>query len=241
VSRTLFISDLHLCAQRPLVTRGLLRRLDQWADDVAALYILGDLFEHWVGDDVCREPGTQEIVAALHTFSQQTPLFVMHGNRDFLLGAEFANASGGQLIPEGTVIHLGGEPVLLLHGDDLCSDDTDHQHWRTQVRSADWQHAFLSKSLPERLAIAGELRRRSEAGKKTKSAQIMDVNPDAVRAAMRGAGVRTLIHGHTHRPARHALELDGRSAERIVLGDWDAQGWVLEWRDGEFDLRACEI
>ncbi len=223
------------------MTRGFLDCLTDWAGSTDALYILGDLFEHWVGDDVRDAPDIAPIVSALAAFASRSPLYFMHGNRDFLLGEDFAAAAGGQIIAEGTVIEPGGEPVLLLHGDSLCTDDIEHQRWRRQVRAAAWQREFLAKPLGERLAIAEELRRRSEAGKKTKSAQIMDVNPDAVVTAMHTAGTRTLVHGHTHRPARHAIELDGAGGERIVLGDWGEAGWVLEWRDGEFELRSFRL
>ncbi len=225
---TLFISDLHLEPAHPIRTALLLDFLRRTARSADALYILGDLFEAWIGDDDDAEPGPT-VAAALRTLTGSgVPVFFLHGNRDFLLGERFAAAAGMQLLPESTVIDLAGERVLLLHGDTLCIDDTDYQAFRTQVRNPAWQAQMLALPLVQRRALAGQLRETSRQATGQKAAEIMDVNAAEVERVMRQHGVHRLIHGHTHRPAIHHWTLNGQPAGRAVLGDWqDEQGCVL--------------
>ncbi len=219
---TLFISDLHLAAQRADTSRLFLRFLTTRARSADALYILGDLFDSWVGDDF-QEPPIPQIQAELRALSRNgTRVFLMHGNRDFLLGAEFAEACSARLLDEPTRIDLYGEPTLLLHGDLLCTDDRTYQAFRRQVRAPAFVRQFLDKPLAERIAIANEYRRRSGEATSLKASEIMDVNQDAVEQMMRLHRVRRLIHGHTHRPAEHEFPLDGGRAQRLVLAEWHA-------------------
>jgi UDP-2,3-diacylglucosamine hydrolase len=235
---TLFISDLHLDSARPAITGLLLNFLEQPARQADALYILGDLFEAWIGDDDDAELG-RTVAAALRTLTDAgVPAYFLHGNRDFLLGERFAAASGVQLLPESVVIELAGEPTLLLHGDTLCIDDGEYQAFRAQVRHPAWQAQILALPLAQRRALAGQLRETSRQAAQQKAADITDVNPAEVERVMRTQGVQHLIHGHTHRPAIHEWQLDSRPARRVVLGDWqeqqgsvlrcDASGWRLE-------------
>lgn len=224
---TLFVSDLHLEPARPAITALFLEFLQGRARRAEALYILGDLFEAWVGDDDDAELG-QVIADALRALSDSgVPLFFIHGNRDFLLGPRFAAASGMQLLPETTVIELAGEPILLMHGDTLCTDDTEYQKFRARVRAPAWRAQTLALPLAQRRVLASQLRETSRQATQGKAAEITDVNPAAVDAALCAHGVRHLIHGHTHRPGLHEWTLDGRPARRTVLGDWFAQGSVL--------------
>jgi UDP-2,3-diacylglucosamine hydrolase len=235
---TLFISDLHLDPARPDITDQALAWLDEDARDAEAVYILGDLFESWVGDDD-PEPEKQRIVAALKRLGNSgVPCYFMHGNRDFMVGEGFAAASGCTLLADPTIIELHGTRVALMHGDTLCTDDHEYQAFRRVARNPDWQRAMLARPLAERLAIAQQLRKASAAAMAGKSEEIMDVNQDAVIAAMRAHGVHTLLHGHTHRPAVHRFELDGEDATRIVLGDWYTQGSVLAWDANGFVLHT---
>lgn len=224
---TLFISDLHLDPERPGITRLFQEFLVGEARRAEALYVLGDLFEAWVGDDD-DSPLAAEAARGLSALSESgVPVYLMHGNRDFLIGADYAARCGAALLPDPTVIDLHGEPTLLMHGDTLCTDDLDYQRWREQAHSEAWQREFLSKPLSERRAFAAEARRLSREHQAGAAQAIMDVNPDTVVRAMETHGVRRLIHGHTHRPAVHSLSLEGEPAERIVLGDWYEQGSVL--------------
>jgi len=225
---TLFISDLHLDPERPAVTELFLELLDTRARGADAIYILGDLFEAWVGDDdtgpmnlaVCE--GLKKCAVA------GTPVFIMHGNRDFLLGARFATASGCTLLGDPTLIDLYGTPTLLMHGDLLCTDDTEYMAFRRMVRDSEWQRQLLSRPLQERQQMAREMRDRSREQTGGKPESIMDVNKEAVIKTMTAHKVRRLIHGHTHRPAIHDLLISGEPAQRIVLGDWYEQGSLLE-------------
>lgn len=238
---TLFISDLHLEPTRSAITALFLDFLEWRARRADALYILGDLFEAWLGDDDDAELGGT-VAAALRRLTEQgVPTYFMHGNRDFLLGERFAAASGIQLLPESLVIGLAGERVLLLHGDTLCTDDVKYQAFRAQVRDPDWQARTLALPLVQRRALASQLRETSRQSAQQKAPDIMDVNPTAVNRALRAHRVRRLIHGHTHRPAIHDWILDGQPAKRAVLGDWyeqgsvlvcDAAGWRLELLPG---------
>ena len=225
---TRFISDLHLESAHPARTALLLDFLRRQAGSADALYILGDLFEAWIGDDDDSEPGVS-VTAALQTLTGSgVPVFFLHGNRDFLIGERFAATAGIQFLPESGVIDLAGERVLLLHGDTLCTDDVDYQAFRAQVRHPAWQAQMLALPLAQRRALAGQLRETSRQATGQKAAEIMDVNQTEVERVMRHDGVRRLIHGHTHRPAIHDWTLDGQPARRAVLGDWrDEQGSVL--------------
>ena len=235
---TLFISDLHLEPARPDITTQALEFLGHEARDAEALYILGDLFEAWVGDDD-PEPEKRRVVAALRQLSDTgLPLYFMHGNRDFLVGEQFAAESGCRLLPDPTIAEFYGTPVILMHGDTLCTDDHEYQAFRAMVRNPAWQQAMLARPLAERLALARQLRETSAASMAGKSMEIMDVNQGAVEAAMREHGVYTLLHGHTHRPAVHRFEVGGQEAVRIVLGDWYTQGSVLSWDADGFVLRT---
>ena len=227
---TLFISDLHLGEERPQITKHFLDFLVNTAISVEALYILGDLFEYWAGDDDLQEPHHQRIVSGLHRLSQSgVKLYVMHGNRDLLLNQGFAVASGASILPDPTMIDLYGKPALLTHGDKLCTDDVKYQQFRRQVHDADWQKAFLAQPLAERKAQISGMRSQSEQEKSLKTEAIMDVNADAVASLFAEYDFPPLlIHGHTHRMSRHSLELSGHKCERIVLGDWYETGSYLQ-------------
>ena len=224
---TLFISDLHLSGERPQIVELFLRFLREDAVNADALYILGDLFEVWLGDDAVFPDikPVMEALAALHR--RGVPVYVMAGNRDFLMGAGFEAMSGCTLLPDPTVIDLYGTPTLLMHGDTLCTDDVEYQRFRAQVRDPRWQAAILAKSVEERIAYAKQMRAQSKAAMQGKSEEIMDVNAQAVGQALREHQVTRMIHGHTHRPAIHGLMLDDHPATRIVLGDWYDQSSVL--------------
>jgi UDP-2,3-diacylglucosamine hydrolase len=225
----LFISDLHIDASRPEITEQFLGFLAAEAKDADALYILGDLFESWVGDDAPDAAQSAAIEGLQSLTSQGVPCFVMHGNRDFLLARSFCDMSGAELLPDPLIVTLYGEPVLVMHGDALCTDDRAYQRLRATVRELDWQRRFLSLSVASRRALAGAARVGSRAHTAAIEYAITDVNADSVATALRNAGTATLLHGHTHRPAIHALEVDGRSCSRIVLGDWYTQGSLLRW------------
>jgi UDP-2,3-diacylglucosamine hydrolase len=230
---TLFISDLHIDASRPAICEQFLSFLAAEARGAEALYILGDLFESWVGDDAA-DPAQCAAIAGIHALtSQGVPCFVMHGNRDFLLAQQFCRMSGAELLPDPLIVTLYGEAVLVMHGDALCTDDRAYQRLRATVREADWQRQFLALSIASRRALANAARAGSQAHTAALEYAITDVNADSVAMALRGAGTLTLLHGHTHRPAIHTLQVDGRPCTRIVLGDWYDQGSLLRWdRDG---------
>ncbi|MCW8944722.1 MAG: UDP-2,3-diacylglucosamine diphosphatase [Sedimenticola sp.] len=216
----LIISDLHLSRGRPATIDLFLRFLKEQAQNAGYLYILGDLFDAWIGDDDITPP-VPEIIEGLHHLSKQgCVLSIMHGNRDFLLGEVFANATGCTLIPDPSVVDLNGTPTLLMHGDLLCSDDKEYLQARKLLRSKDFIADFLSRSIAERLQLAAEYRKRSGEVVSLKSADIMDVNQLTVADYMQENGVQQLIHGHTHRPALHQFLLDGKEAKRYVLEDW---------------------
>lgn len=224
---TLFISDLHLADERPAITEKFIAFLGDRARRADALYILGDLFEVWLGDDLIL-PGYQPALQAMRALSAEgVPLYFMHGNRDFLCGERFAELSGAQLLGDPQLIDLYGEPTLLMHGDSLCIDDHAYQQFRSMVRDPAWQAEFLGKPPEERIALARQAREGSREHTAQTAEGIMDVNSESVAAVMRDHGVRRLIHGHTHRPAVHELQLGNQSATRIVLGDWYEQGSVL--------------
>ena len=233
----LFISDLHLQAARPDITERFFRFLETEAAEAEALYILGDLFEAWIGDDDPDEHN-REVQAALRRLTDAGVAgYFMHGNRDFLIGDAFAERTGFTLLDDPVVHDLYGTPVLLSHGDAYCTDDVEYQAFRRQSRDPAWQQQVLSMSVEQRQALAGQAREESRAAMVDKAEDIMDVNADAVADALREAGVTTLVHGHTHRPAVHELDLDGTAATRIVLGDWYEQGTVLHWTPEGPDYR----
>jgi UDP-2,3-diacylglucosamine hydrolase len=225
---TLFISDLHLCPSRPAITRLFQDFLSGPARAAEALYILGDLFEYWAGDDDLGDPFNAAVCAALRSLSDAgVPITFMAGNRDFLAGEGFARAAGLRLLPEPALIDLAGTATLLLHGDTLCTDDTAYLAFRAEVRSPEWRQAFLALPLAQRKAQIEALRRESEAQKRSKPMEIMDVTPDAVLQGLTFHRCTRLIHGHTHRPAHHVLEAAGRPCERWVLPDWYEKGGYL--------------
>ncbi|HEX9207542.1 MAG TPA: UDP-2,3-diacylglucosamine diphosphatase [Steroidobacteraceae bacterium] len=236
--KTLLVSDLHLDGSAPGIARQFLSFLQGEAREARALYILGDLFEAWIGDDD-PDPASREIVGALRSLTQAgVPCYAMHGNRDFLLGKRFVRETGCEILPDGTIVDLHGEQVLLMHGDVLCTADTSYQRLRRTLRNPLVLWTLRHLPLETRRNLGRKLRAGSQMHTGSTAAEIMDVTPSAVVEAMQAAGVRTLVHGHTHRPAVHDLTVDGRPARRIVLGDWYTQGSVLEWRDDGFDLRS---
>lgn len=226
---TLFISDLHLEAERPEIGRQFLSFLRQEATQAEALYILGDLFESWIGDDD-PNPHYAEMKNAIRGVADDgVPVYFMHGNRDFLVGESFAAETGVSILPDPHRVTLYGEEVLLSHSDALCTDDLKYQEVRAVTRNPAWQAMMLKKPLAERQAIARQARADSMAHGASIDLGISDVNQEAVEQLLRAHGVRTLLHGHTHRPAVHRFLLDGLPATRIVLGDWYEQGSVVRW------------
>jgi len=236
VSSTLFISDLHLDPARPAVTRALASFLGTHTH-CQRLYILGDLFEAWLGDDD-NAPLAAEVAGLLQGFTAAGPeLYLMHGNRDFLLGERFCQAAGAQLLPDPRVIDLYGTPTLLMHGDSLCTADEPYQQFRRTARDPAWQRELLQRSLDERREFAARLRGMSLEANSNKAQDIMDVTAGEVDKVMARHRVRQLIHGHTHRPGRH----QGPSGTRWVLGDWDRKAWVIEATNEELKLYNIDI
>jgi UDP-2,3-diacylglucosamine hydrolase len=233
----LFISDLHLTAERPEANERFFGFMEGKARGAKALYVLGDLFEAWIGDDDVVERFNAVIVGFFAALTKSgTPLFLMHGNRDWLIGERFCRETGGKLLPDPTVVAIDGTQTLLMHGDTLCTDDTEYQAWRLKALNPAFQAMFLSKSLEERRAMSTMMREKSKEVIAGKPAEIMDVNSGAVREAFQKHGVSRLIHGHTHRPGRHELEVDGRHCERWVLPDWYGPGGYLEIGKGAPNL-----
>jgi UDP-2,3-diacylglucosamine hydrolase len=225
---TLFISDLHLCASRPGITAAFIEFLQNTASKVNALYILGDLFEYWAGDDDIDDTFHQQIISSFKNLSATgVKVFLMHGNRDFLIAEGFCQMAGITLLDDPTMIDLHGKKALLSHGDDLCVDDVAYQQFRIQVRDKKWQHEFLNQPLQIRKKQIEAIRARSEQEKTQKSLEIMDVNNEAVIALLRKYQPDMLIHGHTHRPNQHSIDLNDRLITRWVLGDWYEQGSYL--------------
>ena len=246
----LFISDLHLTEDEPANVAAFLAFLHGPARAAASLFILGDLFEYWAGDDDLETPFNARIAAAIRALADiGTAVFFMTGNRDLLAGADFARAIGATLLEDPARVRFGNRddgdgvdaPVLLLaHGDALCTDDLAYQAFRRQVRAPAWQAGFLAQPLAARKAFIAGLRQQSEAAKAEKAMAIMDVNADAVTALLRAHGYPTLVHGHTHRPARHRLSIDGRECVRQVLPDWRGQAAWLAF-DGTHFTRAGSL
>jgi UDP-2,3-diacylglucosamine hydrolase len=235
---TLFISDLHLSGERENITTMFIDFLEQRASRADALYILGDLFEVWMGDDMILPDYMPCINKMKQLVDNGLPLYIMHGNRDFLMAEQFSTLSGAVLIDDPTVIDLYGIPTLLMHGDTLCTDDVDYLKFRTMVRDPLWQKDFLGKTADERLAMAAKLREASKEAMSYKTMDIMDVNQNAVEEAMSGQGISQLIHGHTHRPAIHDFIVNEQKMKRIVLGDWYEQGSVLVCDKDGCDLES---
>lgn len=228
VPHTLLIADLHLGPEHPEVFSAFRTFLAETAARAQALYILGDLFEAWAGDDDIDDAFNRLAVEALAKLSAAgTKLYLMHGNRDFLMGQELADACGATLLADPAMAVIHGTPTLLMHGDTLCSSDKDYMAFRAMVRAADWQRDFLAQSLPQRKVLIGQLRARSRQEQSRKSDEIMDVDAETVENILREHGYPRLIHGHTHRPASHRHEVDGRICERWVLPDWYGQGGYL--------------
>ncbi len=234
---TLFISDLHLAPERPQSTGQFFDFLENQATRAQALYILGDLFEYWIGDDAAADLGHRGVIDALkHLHDGGVTTYFLPGNRDFLVGERFSRETGCILLPDPTVVDLYGKRILLMHGDSLCTDDKEHQHFRALVAQPSWRKDFLAKPIAERMALATDARAQSELNKSTLPMAIMDVNQDTVESVMRSFGVRTLIHGHTHRPAVHQFRIDGAPVQRIVLGDWYERSSVLQYSGDKLSL-----
>lgn len=232
----LFVSDVHLDTSAPAAVEQFIDFLQTHAPRAAALYILGDLFEVWVGDDE-TDPDKRRVRAALRTLTRAgVACFVIHGNRDFLLGRDFCRDTGCRLLSDPVVAEFDGERVLLTHGDALCTDDHAYQELRSIVRQETWQQRFLALPLADRELLANQVRAGSKQHTARTIPTIMDVNPLAVEAAYRVAGVRRIIHGHTHRPAIHDTLIDGAPAQRIVLGAWYEQGSYLTYDEGKYEL-----
>jgi len=225
---TLFISDLHLNADHSGSMGAFQRFIAEFAPQAEALYILGDLFEYWAGDDDLEDEFNARVIAALRGLAQHgTRVYLLHGNRDLLMGKDLAEACRATLLHDPTLLDLYGTPTLVSHGDMLCTGDTEYQHYRAQVHDADFQQQFLAKPLAERKAYIEQLRSRSRMEKQGKDSALMDVNDAAVVTLLREYHYPRLIHGHTHRPDCHQHRVDGHNCERWVLGDWPQRGSAL--------------
>ena len=239
--KTLFISDLHLDADLPAITQCFLNYVEK-AVGADALYILGDFYEVWVGDDD-RNQLTDTVASALsHLATAGTKIYLMHGNRDFLLGKAYAERCSAKLIEDPTVINCYGQKLVLMHGDSLCTRDIEYMKFRKMVRSERWQNDFLERSLVERHMIAQQTRQQSKEQSSHKASDIMDVTPQEVLDVLYEKQVTILIHGHTHRPSVHTIRLqepiEGQlEALRIVLGSWDSKGWALEFSNTGYELK----
>jgi len=237
---TLFVSDLHLEADRPDIADQFLRFLETEALNADALYILGDLFELWVGDDDPNEHYAWIKQGLRKLTRKDVPVFFMHGNRDFMIGEDFAGETGIEILADPMIKEIHGQQVLLSHGDAYCTDDVEYQAVRKMTRDPQWQAMMLAKTLEERLAFAEQARADSKAHGDNISETIVDVNQDAIESAFRDAGVQLMLHGHTHRPKIHELKINGQPARRIVLGDWYEQGSVVRWDETGPELSAME-
>jgi UDP-2,3-diacylglucosamine hydrolase len=243
----LFASDVHLLASMPRTTQAFLDFLHRRAIEAQQLYLLGDLFEYWAGDDDIAAAYNQQIVAALREVSDAgVKIFWIAGNRDFLIGADFAAATGSVILPDPSVVTIAGHRIALAHGDAQCTDDSDYMAFREKVRQQDWQRDFLAMSLAQRKAIIEGLRNGSREAQRTKSNEIMDVNRDAIASLFDATNTSILIHGHTHRPSRHETEWRGVVRIRYVLPDWEYDvepsrgGWLELHEDGSFkQVGAC--
>ena len=232
----IFISDLHLDETSPDITQAFMHFIENTAVDAEKLYILGDFFEVWLGDDH-DNPFNQRIMTALASLSM--PKFIMHGNRDFLIGQNFCEQTGFELLPDPTRLTLFNTPVLLMHGDSLCTRDEDYMEVRAMLRNPAFQAELLGKSLEERAAIASDARSQSKQHTRESAMDIMDVTPSEVVRVMQTQNVPLLIHGHTHRPQIHDVpEVKG---QRVVLGDWNTKGWYLDMDQNGFSLESFPI
>ncbi|MBS9781136.1 MAG: UDP-2,3-diacylglucosamine diphosphatase [Gammaproteobacteria bacterium] len=243
MSKTIFIADLHLDKQYPKAVSAFQRYfVGLKGQSIDAVYILGDLFEYWLGDD-CVDKTSQLIADTLNDYQQKTdvPVYFIHGNRDFLLGDEYAQRCGMKILPELVEIDLYGVKTLVLHGDTLCTDDLDYQHFREKVRSSDWQEKILKLPAWVRRLKALQMRRKSKKSNANKSDMIMDVAQLSVEKTMRQYSVSQIIHGHTHRPAIHEFDLDGTIAKRYVVGDWYTQGSALEVSEDSYELITMDL
>jgi UDP-2,3-diacylglucosamine hydrolase len=233
----LFISDLHLEPDRPDISQAFFNFLEKYASKAQALYILGDFFNVWLGDDHSSELSIQ-VAEKLTALSQAGVIIkLMHGNRDFLMGDKFAQACGAELIEEPYLLQAFNDTLLLMHGDVLCTRDHDYMSFRSMVRDPIWQQEFLNRPISDRIAFAAEARKQSQSMSSNKATDIMDVTPEAVSDIMQSHNVLTLIHGHTHRPAVHDLS---KSAKRMVLGDWDNSAWYISWAPEQLALHEIE-
>ena len=238
---TYFISDLHLSADRDDINQCLFEFLLEQAPQADALYVLGDLFEVWIGDDD-QNSFTLSIAKAFNDLRQSgVPIYFIHGNRDFLIRERFAKQAGFEILPEQVVIDLYGEPTLIMHGDELCTKDIEYQAFRKKARSWWWPRIVLSLPLSTRRKIASKGRATSKQKQSKLSSEIMDVTSDEVTSYMQKFAVKRLVHGHTHRPAIHELVINSQSAQRIVLGDWYEQGSVLKVSKDKIDLTSMRF
>ncbi len=240
MSFTYFISDLHLSEDYPDITKCLMEFLTSEAPEADALYILGDLFDVWIGDDNVT-PFNERIAAAFSQLSKTTPIYFIHGNRDFAIRERWTNKAGITLLPEQTIIDLYGEKTLLTHGDELCTLDVEYQKFRRKSRGWWWPKLMLALPLWLRRKIAEDGRKKSQRKQQKLTSDIMDVTPQEVIAVMEKHSVQRLIHGHTHRPNIHTLEVNNRPATRIVLGDWYEQGSILKVSPNAVELETREF
>ena len=231
MTTSLFISDLHLSEATPQIEQGLYRFLEE-KGDVDRLFLLGDIFEAWIGDDDDSELASRFAEAMKNLADRGTAIFFMRGNRDFLVGERYLQRFNAELLGDTAEISVAGLPALLMHGDLLCTDDVDYMAFRALSHNPDWQAEMLAKPLAERRELAKHLRAMSKEAASNKAEDIMDVNQDAVANTMQEHQVKRLIHGHTHRPCRHTMP----DAERVVLGDWNTTGWYLLERDETLEL-----
>ena len=238
--KTVFISDLHLDHKRPEITESFIKFITNSKDSMEGLYILGDFVESWVGDD---DPaiGTKAAFEAIKSISNNTNVYFMHGNRDFMISKKTCDMYGMNLIEEPTQLNLHKKNILLMHGDTLCTDDTKYQEFRSIVRNKQWQEQMKMKSLEERLAIANQLRLQSKNETNTKKEIIMDVNNAEVINCLAKSKADILIHGHTHRPNIHNLIIEDRKCKRVVLGDWDKKGHILELERDKISLVEIDL
>ncbi|MAW23737.1 MAG: UDP-2,3-diacylglucosamine diphosphatase [Cellvibrionales bacterium TMED47] len=233
----LFISDLHLSPERPEVTRAFLRFLEDQTNSTEALFILGDLFEAWVGDDDNCPAGADVQQAFKQLTDKGVALFIQHGNRDFFLGKRFMQATGATLLADEHLVEYDDRTVLVMHGDTLCTDDVDYIRFRRKIRHPITKFCLQLLPLKYRQKLASNMRAKSKAANANKPSEIMDVNSVAVDRVMSKHQVKTLIHGHTHRPNRH----QHKQGERIVLGDWHDKGWYVKWDTSDLQLKHFDI
>lgn len=234
----LFVADLHLDPTREYITHTFSHFLEHESPQAEAIYILGDLFEVWIGDDAVADDDT--VIQMLRRASANTAVYIMHGNRDFLLGERFCTLTGTELLPEPSIVDIHGERTVIMHGDSLCTADQEYQQFRAMVRDPRWQHEFLALPIEQRLEQANQARARSKSRNSELSEAIMDVSPQAVDAVLDEHQASWIIHGHTHRPKIHYFTQGGRQAGRFVLGDWYEQGSVLRCSPGRWDLERLE-